>query len=159
MNASIFRSWPEISTMIWSALTSTIRARKIWTRACNSARMRGRGVDLDQHQVTLDEIRPGDVEHLDDGDDLLELLADLLEQPVVAVDHDGDPRQVGVLGLADGEALDVEPPRREHPGNVRQDPRLVLHQRRQHMPHPTGSTTRIRPHRSTHLVMTRPTTT
>ena len=64
------------------------------------------------------------------GDDLLELLAHLLDDPVVAHDDDRDPRQVRVLGLADGEAVDVEPARGKHPRDVRQDPRLVLDQGR-----------------------------
>ena len=37
---------------------------------------------------------------------------------VVAVDDERHPRQVVGLGLADREALDVEPARRQHPGNV-----------------------------------------
>ena len=79
MNASIFFSWPEISIIICSGLTSTIRPRKISTSALDLGPALGRGVDLDQHQVALDEVLARDVEDLDDRDDLLELLADLLE--------------------------------------------------------------------------------
>ena len=56
--------------------------------------------------------------------------------PVVAHDHDRDPRQVRVLGLADREAVDVEPARGEHARDVRQDARLVLHQRREDVADP-----------------------
>ena len=93
----------------------------------------GGDVDLDQHQVALDVVFARDVENLDDRDDLLELLADLLEVPVVAHHHDGDPREVRVLGLADREAVDVEPARGEHARDLGQDARLVLHQGRQQM--------------------------
>ena len=79
-----------------------------------------------------------DVEDLDDRDDLLELLADLLEVAVVAHHDDRDPREVRVLRLADGEAVDVEPARGEHPRDVRQHARPVLHQRREHMSHPAA---------------------
>ena len=94
-----------------------------------------RGLDLDEHQVALDEVLAADVLHLDDGDDLVELLADLLQLGVVAVDDEGHARQVGLLGLADGEAVDVEAARGEHAGDVGQDAGLVLHQRRQDVPH------------------------
>ena len=41
MNASIFFSWPEISIINWSGLTSTIRPRKICTSAWISGRSAG----------------------------------------------------------------------------------------------------------------------
>ncbi len=91
--------------------------------------------DLDEHQVALDEVLAADVVHLDDGDDLVELLADLIEHVVVAVDDEGHARQVGVLGLADGEAVDVEAARGEHAGDVRENAGLVLHQGGKHVPH------------------------
>ena len=145
MNASIFFSWPEISIMICSGPTSTIRPGRSATRPWISARRVGGGVDLDQHQVALDEVLAGDVEDLDDRDDLLELLADLLQDPVVAHDHEGDPREVRVLGLADGQAVDVEPARGEHARDVGQHARLVLHQGREDMADPARSSSRGHP--------------
>ena len=111
MKASIFFSWPEISTIIWSAPTSTIRPRKIWTSPCSSSRCEGGASTLISIRSRLDEVGPGKMSRTPvDRDDLLELLADLLEQAIVAVDDDGDPREVRVLGLADRETLDVEDP-------------------------------------------------
>ena len=100
MNDSSFRSCPEISTITCPGLTSTILPRKISTATV--------GADLDQHQVPLDEVAIREVEHLDDGDDFLELLADLVEHPAVAVDDKSHPRKLGVLGLAHREAVDIE---------------------------------------------------
>ena len=97
-----------------------------------------RGVDLDEHQVALDEVLTRDVDHLDDGDDLLQLLADLLQDPVIPLDHEADPGKMGVLGLADGQAVDVEPAGVQHPGDVREDPRLVLDQGREDVAHAPG---------------------
>ena len=65
--------------MSCSGLTSTIRPRKICDQRWISARSAAGGLDLDQHQVALDVVFARDVVHLDDRDDLLELLADLLE--------------------------------------------------------------------------------
>ncbi len=72
---------------------------------------------------------------LDDGDDLVELLADLLQREIVAVDDEGHARQVGVLGLADREAVDVEAARGEHSRDMGQDAGLILHQRGQNVSH------------------------
>ena len=91
--------------------------------------------DLDEHQVALDEILAGDVHHLDDGDDLIELLADLIEFGIVAVNDEGHAGQVGLLGFADREAVDVEAARGQHAGNVGENARLILHQSGQHVSH------------------------
>ena len=94
---------------------------------------RRRRVDLDQHQVALDVILARDVVDLHDRHDLLELLSHLVEMPVVSHHDHRDPREQRVLGLADRQALDIEPARRKHPRDVRQHARLVLHQRRKQM--------------------------
>ena len=114
---------------------STTRPRNISTRNDDLHALLRRGLDLDEHQVALDEVLAADVVDLDDGDDLVELLANLLQLGVVAVDDEGHARQVRLLGLADGEAVDVEAARSEHAGDVGQHARLILHQRRQHVPH------------------------
>jgi hypothetical protein len=67
-----------------------------------------------------------DVVDPDDGDDLLELAADLVEHPVVAAEHEGHPGKAAVLGLADGKAVDVVAPGGEHARNVSQHARDVL---------------------------------
>ena len=64
---------------------------------------------LDEQQLALHRgvgLELDDLEHLDQ---LVELLGDLLErQLVLDVDHDGHPRDPGVLGRPDRERLDVE---------------------------------------------------
>ena len=42
-------------------------------------------------QFTLDEVLMGQVDHLDDIDQLVELLVDLLDYGVITVGDDGDP--------------------------------------------------------------------
>src|SRR5262249_17830897 len=59
------------------------------------------------------------------------LLGDLLQGGVLGVDHDRDPGDLGVLGLADRERVDVEAATGEHAGHPGQDAGLVLHQHRQ----------------------------
>jgi len=71
----------------------------------------------------------------DDGDDLFELFAHLLEGGIVAGYDESHARQIGVFGLADRKAVNIEAARGQHTGNVSQDPRLVLYQRRKHVPH------------------------
>src|SRR5262249_15511791 len=88
----------------------------------------GRGLDLEQHQVAFDEILAADILALDDGDDLVELFADLFQFGIVAPDDKRHPGEVGVFGLAHGQAVDVEAAGGEHPGNLGQDARLVLDQ-------------------------------
>ena len=88
----------------------------------------GVGPDLDEQQLAVD--RPGAVEldDLDHLDELVELLGDLLERGLVDVDHDGHPRDLGVLGRADGEAVDVVAAAREQARDAGQDAGLVLDQ-------------------------------
>src|SRR5206468_2736784 len=51
---------------------------------------------------------------------------DLLERVLAAVDAERQPRDVGMLGRADGEAVDVVATAREELGDARQRARLVL---------------------------------
>ena len=135
MNASILPSWPEISMITISGATSTIRPRKMSVSCEFSRAAAGRGGHLDQHQVPLHVILGADVVHADHGDDLFQLLADLLQDVVVADDHEGHPRQLGVFGLPDRQAVDVVAPRGQHPRDVREHAGHVLHQGRQHVTH------------------------
>jgi len=91
--------------------------------------------DFDEHQVALDVILAGDVIDADNGDDLVELLPYLVEDVVVAVHNEGHARQLRFLGLADREAVDVEPARGEHARDVGEHAGLILHQGRKHMTH------------------------
>ena len=131
MNASILLSWPEISIITSSAPTSTIRPRKISTSSRISRPLAARRrCDLDQHQVALDVVLRADVVDLDDGDDLFELLADLLQHAVVADDDERHPREVRVFGLADRQAIDVVAARGEHARDVREHARARSARRR-----------------------------
>src|SRR4029453_3443370 len=54
---------------------------------------------FEQHQIPLDVVARADVIHLHNGDDLLKLLADLLEHAVIADDDEGHPREAWYFGL------------------------------------------------------------
>ena len=95
--------------------------------------------NLDQHQVAFDQILIQIVHDFDDGDDLFELLTDLIENLVVTGNNECNPRELWPLGFPDGEAFDIERARREHPRDVREHPRLVHHDRGQNMLHRTGT--------------------
>jgi len=53
------------------------------------------GGDLNQHQIAFDVILSTDVVDSNDGNNLLELLADLLQHGIVSDDHEGHSRQMG----------------------------------------------------------------
>ena len=86
----------------------------------------GQGRDADEHEVAGDDGLADVVLDLDDRDDLGQLLADLLEDAVVADDDDGHAAELRVLGAADDQRIDVEGPRGEHARDVGQDARFVL---------------------------------
>ena len=56
----------------------------------------------------------------------MQLLGDLVDRVLVAVDGDGHAREARVLAQADGEALDVEAAAGEEPGDPREHAGLVL---------------------------------
>ena len=87
---------------------------------------RGVGADLDEHDLTLDRRRRLELDHLEHLDQLVQLLGHLLEGSQLDVDDEGHPRDVGVLGRADGKAVDVEAAAGEQRGNAGQDAGLVL---------------------------------
>ena len=85
-----------------------MRPRKISESSLICERLPFWRADLDQHQVAFDVILVGEVEDLDHGDDFFQLLADLVQDAVVADDDEGHAREPRILGLADGQAVDVE---------------------------------------------------
>jgi hypothetical protein len=91
--------------------------------------------DLDEHQLALDVGGVGEVDHLDDGDQLVKLLLDLLERLVVTPGDERDARDGRVHGLGDREALDVEAAAAEEPRDAREDAELVLDQNGDGVPH------------------------
>src|SRR5262249_43930792 len=93
------------------------------------------GADFDQHQVAFDVIVRADVLDADHGENFFELLAHLFQHAIVPDDDEGHARELGIFGLADGEAVDVEAARGEHAGNVREHAGDVLDGGRKDMPH------------------------
>ena len=91
--------------------------------------------DRDQHQVALDEILAADVLNRDYGHDLVELLAHLFQDGVVAAHHEGDTRKVGVFGFTHGQAVDVEAARSHHPRDLGKYAGRVLYKGGQDVPH------------------------
>src|SRR5262249_33273013 len=85
--------------------------------------LRGR-FDFDEHQIALDEILTTDVLDGDHRNDLVELLADLLKFGIVSVNYERHSRQIGVFGLANGQAIDIKAARGQHSRDVCQHPRL-----------------------------------
>ena len=61
--------------------------------------------------------------------------SDLIQDPVVAVDHERDPGELGFFSLTHGETVDVKRAGSEHAGNMGQHARLVHHQCRQNVSH------------------------
>ena len=66
--------------------------------------------------------------HLDHVDELVELARDLVQDAVVAHDHEGHARGVGTMGGADVERLDVESAPAEQTGDARQNAETVFDQ-------------------------------
>ena len=100
-----------------------------------SARVSLVGRDLDQRQLALDMARLGEVDHLDDVDQLVELLVDLRQHLVVAARHQGDARHRGSSVSATVRLSMLKPRPLNMPGDARQDAELVLDQNRNGMAH------------------------
>ncbi len=83
---------------------------------------------LGQEQFALHERRGRVVEDGPDGDEILELAAGLLDDAVLAGQHDGHAREVVDFGVADDERVDVEAARGEDAGDAREHARFVLHE-------------------------------
>ena len=81
---------------------------------------------LTSSELAVDRGGAVELDDLDHLDQLVELLGDLLERRLLDVDHDRHPRDVGVLGRADRQGVDVEAAPAEEPGDAGQDAGLVL---------------------------------
>ena len=92
-----------------------------------------RGGDLEQRHLAGDRLARLHVPDLDHVDQLVELLGHLVDRVDRAVDGQGDPRDLGVLGRADGEGVDVEAAAAEQPGDPGEDAGPVLDQDREHV--------------------------
>src|SRR3990170_577030 len=87
-----------------------------------------RGVDLDKAHFAFHILFLGEVGHLDDIDELVELLDDLFEDALIARSDDRHLRDRGIESGADRYGLDIEPPAAEQPGHPRQYAEFVLYQ-------------------------------
>src|SRR5260221_12545911 len=94
---------------------------------------------LDQRELALERLSGCELRHAEHVHELVHLLLDLLERMRLAVDAQRDPRDVVALGLADGEALDVEAAAGKHAGDARERARLVLEEDGQRVLHATGT--------------------
>jgi hypothetical protein len=86
------------------------------------------GLDLDQGQLPQHRrfgLEVGDLHHLHQ---LGQLLDHLLQDLVVAADHDRDPGEFRVDGRAHGQALDVVGAGGKQPADPGEDARVVLDQ-------------------------------
>src|SRR3972149_3469853 len=88
------------------------------------------GAHLDEHQLALDVLGLGKIDHLHHVDQLVELLGDLLDHVLGAGGDDGHARQRRILRRRDGERFDVVAARGKQPRDARQRPGLVLDQHR-----------------------------
>ena len=61
----------------------------------------------------------------------MELLGDLVDRVDRAVERERDPRDVGILGRADRERVDIEAAAAEEAGDPGEDARAVLDQQRE----------------------------
>src|SRR5215469_2310179 len=97
--------------------------------------------DLDYHHLALEDIDVLEVDNLDDGDELVELLVDLLEHLLVASGDQHDPRHRGIERvLIDGEGLDIKTAARKKSGHACEHAEFVLYQDRYRMTcHAAGS--------------------
>src|SRR5574341_146803 len=95
----------------------------------------GQGVDLDQAHFALDELILGQVGHLDDVDELVQLLDDLLEDPLVARGHDGHLGNGRIKRRPDADGLDVEPPSGKQARDPGENAEFVFNQNRDDMFH------------------------
>ena len=90
-------------------------------------------------ELSLDVRRLAHVDHLDDGDELVELLDDLLEDFVVARRLQRYVRDRGLHGLVDGQIFDVESARAEHPGDPGKHAEFVFDENGNHVTHDNTS--------------------
>ena len=94
---------------------------------------RAEDIDLGEQQLALDERGRGVVQHGPDGDQVLQLTAGLLDDAVLAREHDGHAGEVLDLGVADDEGVDIEAASSEDAGHAGQHAGLVLHEAVEHM--------------------------
>jgi hypothetical protein len=84
--------------------------------------------DLGEEQLALDQSRVGVVQNGPDGDEIIQLAASLLDNTILALQHDGHAGQIIDLGLADHQTVNVEATGGQDTGHTGQHTGLVLNQ-------------------------------
>lgn len=84
--------------------------------------------DSGKQKLSLDDGSVGVVQYSPDGDKVLDLSSGLLDDSVLASQHDGHSRQIVNLSVADNQRVNVEASRSKGSGNSGQHTRLVLNE-------------------------------
>ena len=84
------------------------------------------GFDFNQHQIAFQVVGLAQIFYADDSNHFLKLLADLIENRLIANDDERHARQSRILGFSDGQRIDIVPARSEHPGNMGKNSGHVL---------------------------------
>lgn len=96
--------------------------------------LRTKDRDLSQEQLALHKGRLGVVQHSPDGDKVIQLAASLLDDTILALQHDGHAREILNLGVANDQTVDVEAAGGQDTRHARQHTGLVLNEAVQDVP-------------------------
>jgi len=84
--------------------------------------------DLGKQKLTLNESRFGIVQHSPDGNEIIQLAAGLLDNTVLALQHNGHAREIIDLSVANDQTVNVEAACGQNSGHAGQHTGLVLNQ-------------------------------
>jgi hypothetical protein len=90
--------------------------------------LRTKDRDLSQKQLTLHKGGFGVVQHSPDRDEVVQLAASLLDNTVLALQHDGHAREILNLSVANDQTVDVEAACGQDTRHTGQHTGLVLHE-------------------------------
>lgn len=96
--------------------------------------IRAKNGDLSQKQFTLHKSGVGVIQHSPDRDKVIQLAASLLDNTVLALQHNGHAREVFNLSVADNQTVNVEATGSQNTRHAGQHTRLVLHEAVQDVP-------------------------
>ena len=130
----------KVSILSWvpvTSIVSVLRETSTMLRAEDLGELHDLGAalhrsgDPEQRHLAGDRAVGLHVADLDHVDELVKLLGDLVDRVNRAVDGERDAGDLGVLGRADRERVDIEAAPAEEPGDPREDAGLVLDQERE----------------------------
>ena len=131
---------PVSSNVTESAPRSTTRPLNASDVEISSARRSGVGAHPEQQQLAFDRLLGRELGDAEDVDELVDLLLDLLQRVVLAVDAERDARDADAFGRPDRERVDVESAPCEHRRDARQRAGLVLDEHGDRVLHGVAST-------------------